>query len=64
MHGFCSVPILFKMRFRAGWELNIKYIPLPSHHIVHVASLPIKYSCNSSVGWVCAKFLSAPSCHS
>ena len=56
MHSFYSVSVLFKTRFRAGGESNVNYIPLQSHHIVHVAPLLLKYPCNISVGWVCTEF--------
>lgn len=56
MHSFYSVSVLFKTRFRAGGESNVNYIPLQSHHIVHVAPLLLKYPCNSSMGWVCTEF--------
>lgn len=51
-HSFYSVPILFKMRFRAGRESNVNYIPSQFPYIVCVACLTLNCSCKSSVEWV------------
>lgn len=43
------------MRFRAGGESKVNYLPLPSHHVICVAFLTLRCSCNSSVEWFCTE---------